>query len=89
MQNKTIVGCCGICCSTCGLFVKKICEGCIKNQKTVDELNKEGVGCLVLECAVGNKIDVCSCDCEKFPCDKFKDWPLSKEWLDMYENRLK
>jgi len=37
------VGCCGICCATCGLYVKKLCEGCIKTQNSVNELNKEGV----------------------------------------------
>lgn len=90
MQNKTfLAGCCGICCSACGLFVKNICEGCVKTQESVDSLNKEGVGCPVLECAVKNKIDVCSRDCDKFPCDEFNSWPIQKEWLEMFKSRNK
>ncbi len=45
--------------------------------------------CPVLECAVKNKSNVCSRDCSKFPCEKFKNWPLSKEWLEMFKSRLK
>ncbi len=83
------VGCCGICCDTCGLFVKKICTGCEKNIKNVNYLKEINANCPVLECAVNNKIDVCSRDCAKFPCEKFKDWPLADEWLGMFKNRLK
>jgi hypothetical protein len=36
-----------------------------------------------------NEIDICSRDCGKFPCDRFEEWPLAKEWLEMYKARLK
>lgn len=88
-NNENLVGCCGICCSTCGLHVKGICAGCTKTREAVDGLNKEGVGCPVLECAVGRKVDVCSRDCQEFPCEKFVGFPLSQEWLDMYKSRNK
>ncbi len=45
--------------------------------------------CPMLECAVKNKIDVCSRDCRKFPCEKYKGWPLTDEWLRMYKERSK
>jgi hypothetical protein len=83
------VGACGICCETCGLYTKKICTGCEKTQKQVGFLKNINANCSVLECAVKNKIDVCSKDCNKFPCKKFKNWPLADEWLEMFEGRLK
>jgi hypothetical protein len=83
------IGACGICCSSCGLFIKGICPGCDKTKEGVEFLKSINANCPVLECAVEKKMSVCSKDCEKFPCDKFKDWPLSKEWLKMYKTRLK
>ncbi len=88
-NDENLVGCCGICCSTCGLHVKGKCAGCTKTQEVVDKLNEEGVGCPVLECAVNKKIDVCSRDCQKFPCEKFDGFPLSQDWIDMYKSRNK
>lgn len=83
------VSACGICCETCGLLTRKICSGCEKTQKQVDFLKSINASCPILECAVNNKIDVCSRDCSKFPCEKFKGWPLAKEWLEMFKARLK
>ncbi|OGF24882.1 hypothetical protein A2331_03395 [Candidatus Falkowbacteria bacterium RIFOXYB2_FULL_34_18] len=88
-KDNHLVGCCGISCFACGLYVKNKCEGCTKTQEAVDSLNKEGIGCSVLECAVKKEVDVCSRDCQDFPCDKFEGWPLSQEWLDMYKSRNK
>ena len=89
-NNKKIkVGACGICCSSCGLYIKGICPACNKTKKGVEFLKSIDANCPVLECAVENKIEVCSKDCEKFPCDKFEGWPLTKEWLEMYKSRLK
>ena len=89
-DNKEIkIGACGICCASCGLYVKGICPGCNKIEEGVRFLKSINANCPVLECAVENKIDVCSKDCDKFPCEKFKDWPLSKEWLEMYKSRLR
>ena len=83
------VGACGICCETCGLYTRKICTGCEKTQKHVEFLKSINANCPVLECAVKNKVDVCSKDCNKFPCEKFKNWPLVDEWLEMFKGRLK
>lgn len=83
------VGVCGICCDTCGLYIKKICKGCEKIQEAVDFLKKINANCPVLECAVNKNIDVCSKDCDKFPCGNFEGWPLSEEWLKMFKDRLK
>ena len=89
-NNKEIkIGACGICCESCGLYTKGICPGCNKTEEGVKFLKSINANCPVLECAVRNKIDVCSRDCKKFPCDKFKDWPLAKEWIEMYKERLK
>ena len=83
------IGACGICCETCGLYVKKICQGCQKTPKHIEFLKSISANCPVLECAVKNKIDVCSKDCNKFPCKNFKNWPLSKGWLEMFKSRNK
>lgn len=86
-ENK--VGACGIGCSSCGLYVKGICPGCEKTKEAVDFLKSIKADCPVLECAVKKKVDVCSRDCQEFPCSKFEDWPLAKEWLEMYKARVK
>jgi len=89
-DNKEIkVGACGICCETCGLYVKGICSGCDKSKEGVKFLKSIDANCPVLECAVEKGIDVCSKDCKEFPCSKFEGWPLTKEWLEMYKARLK
>jgi len=89
INQNTKVGACGICCSNCGLFVKGICPRCNRTKEGVEFLKSINANCPVLECAVEKKIDVCSKDCERFPCDKFKDWPLAEGWLKMYKARLK
>ena len=91
MENRSSIkiGACGICCETCGLYVKGICSGCDKSEKGVKFLKSIDANCPVLECAVKKRIDVCSRDCGKFPCDNFAGWPLSEEWLDMYKSRQK
>lgn len=70
-NNDVLVGCCGICCTTCGLHIKGICGGYTKTQEVVDELNKKGIGCPILEFCAKKGIDVCSRDCDLFPCEKF------------------
>ncbi|PIP24211.1 MAG: hypothetical protein COS25_01610 [Candidatus Nealsonbacteria bacterium CG02_land_8_20_14_3_00_37_10] len=88
-NSKTKVGACGICCSTCGLYLKGICPGCNKTKEGVEFLKSINANCPVLECAIGKGMDVCSKDCHEFPCSKFEGWPLTKEWLEMYKGRLK
>jgi hypothetical protein len=70
-----------------GFNARGKCEGRIKIQEAIDELNKKNIGCPMLECAVQKNINICSRDCKKFPCKKFIDWPLSSEWLEMYKGR--
>ncbi len=90
MKNKKLkIGACGICCTSCGLYTRKICLGCDKTKEGVEFLKSINANCPVLECAVSNKIDVCSRDCDKFPCRKFEGWPLGKGWLEMFKVRLK
>ena len=47
-------------------------------------MKKINANCPVLECAVENKVDVCSLDCEKFLRDQFQNWPLSEKWIKIY-----
>lgn len=82
------IGPCGICCETCGLYTKKICTGCEKTEKNIEFLKSINANCPVLECALKNKVDICSRDCSNFPCEKFKDWPLVNDWLEMFKSRL-
>jgi hypothetical protein len=83
------VGACGICCDTCGLYTRGMCLGCEKTQEHVDFLKGINANCPVLECAVERGIGVCSRDCKRFPCERFEGWPLSKDWLGMFRDRLK
>lgn len=91
MENKSKIkiGACGICCTTCGLYVKGICLGCNKTKEGVEFFKSINANCPVLECAVEKGMSVCSKDCQEFPCSKFDEWPLAKEWLEMYRARLK
>lgn len=90
MKNQKVkIGACGICCSSCGLYVKKICSGCEKTQKAVNFLKSINASCPILECAVVKKVAACSKDCSMFPCKKFTGWPYADEWLAMYKNRIK
>ncbi len=34
-KDNHLVGCCGISCSTCGLYIKNKCDGCTKALKTL------------------------------------------------------
>ena len=89
-NNKNIkIGACGICCTTCGLYVRKICAGCNKTKEGVEFLKSINANCPILECAVGKGMSVCSKDCKEFPCGRFDGWPLVKEWLEMYKTRFK
>ena len=79
---------CGICCEHCLLFKKEICPGCEASQERVDFLKSINANCPILECAVENKLALCS-DCQQFPCSKFDNWPFAKEWIEMIKARLK
>ena len=88
------VGVCGICCDTCGLKTKSICQGCVagddpKAVKKVEFLKSINALCPVLDCAVKKKIAFCSRDCREFPCQIFEEeYPYSKAYLGMYKSRM-
>ncbi|MFB6088446.1 MAG: DUF3795 domain-containing protein [Candidatus Aenigmatarchaeota archaeon] len=84
-----LVGSCGIACETCGLYTRGICEGCEHSQEQVEFLKSIDANCPVLECAVSKDIEVCSRDCNQFPCETFERWPFANDWLEMFRERLK
>ena len=94
-ENKMQVGVCGICCDTCGLKTKGICQGCIAGDspeadKKVEFLKSINALCPVLDCAVKKKIAFCSRDCREFPCQIFEgEYPYSKAYLGMYKTRMR
>jgi len=93
-ENKMQVGVCGICCDTCGLKTKGICQGCVAGDspeavKKVEFLRSINALCPVLDCAVKKKIAFCSRDCKEFPCQIFEgEYPYSKAYLGMYKGRM-
>jgi len=41
-ENKMQVGVCGICCDTCGLKTKGICQGCVAGDRP-EAVKKSGI----------------------------------------------
>ena len=88
-------GACGIDCSVCGLHVNGLCSTCGggTSQDARDKLETQrkllGMGCSILECAAGRKLDYCSRDCLDFPCSLFTrgPYPYSQGFLTMQERR--
>lgn len=90
-----MIGACGISCDVCGLYTKKICDGCGSgveeiSRKKVEKWRKLGKVCPVLRCAVERNIAYCSRDCDDFPCKEFKagPYPYSAGYLEMMLSRL-
>ena len=85
-------GACGLACEVCGFLPKGICptiDGCVAGTDTKAPEKAEkfktamGDPCLILECAIKNKVDYCF-RCDKFPCDVHYQAELySKKLLDM------
>jgi len=82
---------CGIACEVCGFLAKGICplNGCTAgtDEKAPEKAEKFKAGfghpCLILECAIDNKVDYCF-RCDKFPCEvHYKQEIYSKKLLDM------
>jgi len=50
-----------------------------------------GAPCPILECAIENRIEYCPRECDKYPCNRFKDgpYPFSEGYLTMQERRRK
>lgn len=83
-------GACGIACEVCGF--KEACGGCAAgtapNAPERSEAIRElmGAPCLVLECAIKNRVDHCL-RCDKFPCELLYRWgiPYGKRLLDIFK----
>ncbi len=88
-------GACGIDCSVCGLHVNGLCSTCGggTTQAAREKLDAQhtllGMGCSILECAAGRKLDFCSRDCLDFPCSLFTrgPYPFSEGFLHMQKRR--
>ena len=87
---------CGIACEVCGLREKGFCpaDGCVAgtDPRAAEKLEKfkaAGHHCLILECAIKNKVDYCL-RCDKFPCEVHyqQGGPFSKQVLDMIKDML-
>lgn len=93
--NIMATGACGIDCTVCGLHVRGQCSSCgagtsdAAKEKLDAQYTKFGLGCSILECAMGRKLDYCSRDCEDFPCSLYKrgPYPYSEGYLTMQEHR--
>ena len=95
-MKKMTVGACGICCSTCKLHYTLDCKCSAGTEKVAKNKVKtdwggRGVLCLVCKCAVKKQVAYCPKDCDKFPCDKYRDWhfPYGESYLKMHEKRRK
>ena len=82
------VGACGICCEVCLMYNKGACKGCCAGldeiaPKRLEKLEKMGLSCPVLKCAMNSKIGFCPKDCAQFPCQTLEDseFPYSKQFL--------
>ncbi len=82
------VGACGVCCEVCLMFTKGVCKGCCAGideiaPKRLEKLEKMGLLCPALKCAVDTKIGFCPKDCDKFPCETYEkgEFPYSQRFL--------
>ena len=98
------VGACGVSCDVCGLYVKGICRPCAAGtdegakEKLDGQMQRMGMHCPILACAVERKISYCLRDCSDFPCSKFESgfestqgpgpYPYSSSYLNMFRRRL-
>ena len=88
------IGACGTACGVCRYYLgirKPPCKGCTAGtypaaQDFLEWLKERGFSCLVLECAIKNKVDYCI-KCDKFPCViHFRvGLPYSKKLLDFFK----
>ncbi|PIU36353.1 hypothetical protein COT03_00035 [Candidatus Shapirobacteria bacterium CG07_land_8_20_14_0_80_39_18] len=96
MIKNTVVGACGVCCSTCRFFKTLNCKCSAGTEKIAQNKVKtnwggRGILCLVCKCAVEKKVAYCTRDCGEFPCQKLRKWhfPYGEAYLKMYEQRKK
>jgi len=97
------VGACGVSCDVCGLYVKGICNPCAAGteeaaqKKLAGQMERMGMHCPILACAVKRKVGYCSKDCDEFPCGNFESgfesvqgpgsYPYSMSYLNMFKRR--
>ena len=89
---------CGIACEVCGIQEKGLCpfgDGCVAGtdsrapEKSEKFKAATGHTCLILECAIKNRVDHCL-RCDEFPCEVHyqQGGPFSKQTLDMLKGVL-
>jgi len=87
-QPATVVGACGLACSTCPLMAAKKCKGCASG-KAASEAMVKAKGCPVLSCAAMKKIDYCGTGCKKFTeCAKLIGRPYDKTFIAMMKKKM-
>ena len=88
-------GACGIDCSVCRLDLLGECSTC-GSGKSIEGARKRGAqerifggACPILACAIDSEVEFCPKDCDRFPCDKFRDnrYPFSEAYLNMQQRR--
>ena len=93
---KKMPSACGLACEVCRFPEKRLCpiDRCVPgtDSKAIDKLEKfkakTGNPCLILECAIKNKIDHCF-RCNEFPCGiHYRQEIYSKKLLDMIKDML-
>ncbi len=95
-DKKVVIGTCGVCCSACRFFYTLGCKCSAGTEeaarrKVRTNWDGRGVLCLVCKCAVEKGVAYCPKDCDKFPCDKYREWhfPYGESYLKMHERRKK
>ena len=88
-------GACGVQCDVCRLHRMGICSTCGAGTSSEgqDKLAAQkalfGSPCPVLACAVKRHVGYCLRDCNRFPCEVFREseYPFAGAFLDMQERR--
>lgn len=87
------VGACGICCDVCLLRSLGTCSTCGPggSKEAMEKLAAQerllGGTCQVLQCATQKGIGYCMYECFEFPCENFRDYPYSDNFLNMQKRR--
>ncbi|MFC1868771.1 DUF3786 domain-containing protein [Thermodesulfobacteriota bacterium] len=90
-------GACGIDCDVCRLNLLGMCSTC-GSGRSPEGLKKFaaqhrilGAPCPILACSVENRVEYCTRDCDRFPCERFKNgpYPFSHGFLNMHKRRRK
>ncbi len=95
MDIPLYTGACGIDCAACRLAIRGVCSSCGpgRSAQAARKLDAQkrilGQPCPILACAVLNRVDFCTRDCDQFPCENFESgpYPYSHGFLRMRERR--